>query len=173
VRVTNGTKARRGAAAVRPSPPHAGEPDSCNTGETVGCSTVFRLGVVMRTADDERGHPGPATARAIPRALHASARAARAAARAAAERYEERLDEARRHRLELPEARAATLEALGEVEAAVREYARVLRRLEVRPEHALVLVKGAVLASHACEGWQPDALRDRLTSWFIGAYFAH
>lgn len=108
----------------------------------------------------------------MPRALHASVRAARAVARDAAERYEARLDEARRHRLEIPESRAATLRALGDVEVAVRDYARVLRRLEVRPEHALVLVKSAVLACHAGEGWQPDALRDRLTSWFIGAYFA-
>jgi hypothetical protein len=126
----------------------------------------------MRTADDERGREAHASARAMPRALHASARAARAIARGAAERYEERLDEARRHRLEIPEARVATLHALADVEAAVREYSRVLRRLDVPPEYALVLVKSAVLASHAGEGWQPDALRDRLTSWFIGAYFA-
>lgn len=97
---------------------------------------------------------------------------ARAQCRAAAEQYVQLRRKADAMRQEARELRAKAAELRDSLHASVTAYVAVLRRIEMPPERAIVLVKSAVIESESCPDKHHRHVLDEAVRWAVDAYYA-
>ena len=105
-------------------------------------------------------------------ALVLRAEEARQRARAAAGRCARLLEDSEKHILDATRIREELAGVRVQLEESVRTYAQLLRRVDLPPERALVLVKDVVSLEIISAGSERRALTEAVTRWCIAAYYA-
>ncbi len=105
-------------------------------------------------------------------ALLTRADEARQRARAAANRCGELLADSTRRMQQAARLRVESATVRAELEAAVRAYTQVLRRVEMPPEQALMLVKEVVTTEISGVNSAKRTLMEDVARWCIDAYYA-